>query len=229
MEKIQMVGFFIQEVILSVVYIKKTIRLLKLSQSVPGEVQSFDDGSAPSQLKSVSMRTTMYQLLAINVLIILLDLGLLGIELANLYLLQTTLKGAVYSIKLKLEFAVLGKMVQIVRTRNDSSSSGKTGPTISQFERRTNIAAGRLTLERTNSAGTRLGTGSLSHDFGDQGLPDFVDPRQVSPNVTHAEPREHVEYGWENRMREGRERWRRRSRVRRGTWIDEEMDKHNIK
>lgn len=37
--------------------------------------------------------------------------------------------------------------------------------------------------------------------------------------------------GWENATEEERERWRRRSRVvgrPRGSWIDEEMDKHNI-
>jgi uncharacterized membrane protein YciS (DUF1049 family) len=231
MEKIQMVGFFLQEVILSIVYIKEAVRLLKLSQTVhDADVRSFDEhASGHAHLKNASVRKTMYQLLAINVLIIVMDLALLGVEFANLYLIETTLKGVVYSIKLKLEFAVLGKLVQLVRVRNDSSSNEQySGP-----ER--HVTSTGLTLEKTNSGGTaagqrggRLGISSLSYDFGNQNLPDFVDPRRVSQDVTHAEPMVNSDEGWETRLRENRERWRRRSRVMRGSWIEEEMDKHNI-
>jgi hypothetical protein len=37
-----------------------------------------------------------------------MDIALLGVEFANLYIIEVTFKGVVYSIKLKLEFAVLG-------------------------------------------------------------------------------------------------------------------------
>ena len=50
----------------------------------------------------------------INIVIILMDLALLGLEFANLYILEATVKGVVYSVKLKLEFAVLGKLVSFV-------------------------------------------------------------------------------------------------------------------
>ncbi|KAL6708776.1 hypothetical protein ACN47E_002472 [Coniothyrium glycines] len=230
MEKIQMVGFFVQEVILSVIYIKEAVRLLKLSESVKDDVASFDDGSGHGHIKNSTMRKTMYQLLAINVLIIVMDLALLGVEFANLYLIETTLKGVVYSIKLKLEFAVLGKLVQIVRIRNDSSTSGNNNNHFvpNSIERRATTATGRLTLEKSNSGGTggrssRLGGDSLSHDFGKQNLPDFVDARRVSADVTHAEPVP-ASGGWDL----DRDRWKRRSRVRHGSWIEEEMDKHNI-
>lgn len=95
MEKIQMTGFFCQEVILSSIYVVETFRILRTSLQP-------------------DTRTTMRQLLAINAVIIAMDLGLLGLEAASYYILETMLKGVVYSIKLKLEFAILGKLVHFV-------------------------------------------------------------------------------------------------------------------
>ncbi|WPG99046.1 Hypothetical protein R9X50_00185100 [Acrodontium crateriforme] len=95
MEKIQMIGFFLQEVTLSSIYIVETVKILRVSMQ-PGT------------------RRTMKQLIIINVVIIVADLGLLGLEGASLYILETLLKGVIYSIKLKLEFAILGKLVKFV-------------------------------------------------------------------------------------------------------------------
>jgi len=109
MEKVQMCGFFLQEVILSSIYIAETIRILRTS------VQ--DD----------TIRL-MYQLMAINILIIIMDLGLLGLECASLYILETITKPCFYSIKLKLEFAILSKLVHFVGNRSSSlpfSGDGK--------------------------------------------------------------------------------------------------------
>jgi hypothetical protein len=57
-------------------------------------------------------RKILYQLVSINIIIIILDLALLSCEFANLYIIESTFKGVVYSIKLKLEFVVLGRLVQ---------------------------------------------------------------------------------------------------------------------
>lgn len=97
MEKIQMTGFCIQEFIISGLYIRETVKMLRLN---------------PDR----SNRKIMYQLLSINLLIILMDLGLLIVEYLNFYIIETTLKGAIYSVKLKLEFAVLGKLVHLVHS-----------------------------------------------------------------------------------------------------------------
>jgi hypothetical protein len=51
-------------------------------------------------------------------------IALLGVEFANLYIIEATLKGVVYSIKLKLEFAVLGKLVHFL-TGNQSRPTRK--------------------------------------------------------------------------------------------------------
>lgn len=243
MEKIQMVGFFLQELILSVIYIRETIRLLRLGESVQGDVASLYDGSG--ELRSASLRKTMYQILAINVIIIVMDLALLGVEFANLYLIETTLKGVVYSIKLKLEFAVLGKLVQIVKTRSSSNNSPRN-PTHSGDRRATSTG---LTLDETKSADTSRGTSNgsttgraVANPYGNLSItaaqlhhyPDFVDPRRFSGDFTHATPDMLFaganSSGWENATEEEIERWRRRSRLGRprGNWIDEEMDKHNI-
>ena len=249
-----MVGFFLQESILSIIYIRETIRLLRLGETVQDDVCSFEDGTA--QLRNATVRKTMYQALAINVIIIIMDVALLATEFANLYLIETTLKGVVYSIKLKLEFAVLSKLVQIVKVRNASDNNNNNSPinaTGSGGDRR---GTGLFTLEKVQSSGTSRGTftngsasttgratatttsGGLSingalTNFG--GYPDFVDPRRFSGDFTHARPdvlwrNSSGLSGWESATEEERERWRRRSRVGRprGSWIDEEMDKHNI-
>jgi hypothetical protein len=106
-------GDSIQEVILSSIYIVETIRLLQAS------------------LRHET-RTLMHQLVFINVIIILMDSALLGIEYASIYVLETVMKGVCYSIKLKLEFAILSRLVKLVRGADrpvfflDSKRSGRS-------------------------------------------------------------------------------------------------------
>ncbi|KIW26489.1 uncharacterized protein PV07_09580 [Cladophialophora immunda] len=148
MEKVQMCGFFLQEVILSSIYIIEAIRILRSS------VQP-------------NTKRLMYQLLAINVLIITLDLGLLGLECASLYILETITKPAFYSIKLKLEFAILGKLVDFVGGRNSSlpfaqdekrsSSALNGGADISEFVDLTKVCTDvtRTSQRRRPKTGSR--------------------------------------------------------------------------
>ncbi|KAJ5812417.1 hypothetical protein N7474_008718 [Penicillium riverlandense] len=96
MEKIQLTGFTLQETLLSTLYVIETVKLLRLGADTRRDA-----------------RTIMYQLCGINVLIITMDLVLLGLEYANFYAVQITLKGFIYSLKLKLEFAVLGRLVEV--------------------------------------------------------------------------------------------------------------------
>ncbi|KAM5451003.1 hypothetical protein MaudCBS49596_004114 [Microsporum audouinii] len=110
MEKVQMTGFFIQEVILSTLYIMETTKMLRI---------------APKH----GNRKIMYQLLGINLIFIVMDLALLGTAYANLYVIETTIKAMIYSVKLKLEFAVLGKLVHLVNIHswNPEFFSGANG------------------------------------------------------------------------------------------------------
>ncbi|KAL2811678.1 hypothetical protein BJX63DRAFT_422219 [Aspergillus granulosus] len=99
MEKIQMTGFTVQEVIISALYVWETTKMLQLGSSREN-------------------RKIMHQLVGINVMIVIMDLVLLGLEYASYYAVQITLKGVIYSVKLKLEFAVLGKLVDVVHGNN---------------------------------------------------------------------------------------------------------------
>jgi len=234
-----MVGFFVQETILSVIYIKETLRLLRLSESVQQQydVVSLDNANTTdthtTPLKSASVRKTMYQLLAINILIIIMDLALLATEFANLYLIETTLKGVVYSVKLKLEFAVLGKLVQLVRDRADSEFSIKNNitNTNSYIPHDDHVRANSFEvrqLEKTDS--DRTASAGILNIGGSQ-VPDFVDARKMSGNVMWAEGGAGGSTeGWETRGGDEKEGWRRRGRGRgnRDSWIEEEMDRHGI-
>ncbi|PGH23396.1 hypothetical protein AJ80_02506 [Polytolypa hystricis UAMH7299] len=93
-ERVEMTGFCVQEFTISCIYIWQTVLLLYTSSSGRG-------------------RSTMWQLIAINGIIIVMDIALLVVEYTNYWLTQIALKGMVYSIKLKFEFAVLTKMVGI--------------------------------------------------------------------------------------------------------------------
>ncbi|KAJ5142999.1 uncharacterized protein N7515_001786 [Penicillium bovifimosum] len=104
MEKLQLTGFCVQEVIISCLYMWETNRMLRLYQD------------------HVS-RKTILQLLAVNVACILMDIALMIIEFRDFYIYQTTLKATLYSVKLKLEIAVLGKLVNIAHQHMWRSSS----------------------------------------------------------------------------------------------------------
>lgn len=174
MEKIQMCGFFIQEFILSAIYIQQALRLLR--NSMREDAKKF-----------------LWQLLGINVIIIVLDLGLLSVEAASLYLYETIFKGVIYSIKLKLEFAILGKLVHFVggpsgtsidhaneerwrkaslafvETQEDDTSSGVQKPEVSG---------------NADADGHAMSSGL--ERMGSDDITDFVDLSKVRSHVSHA-------------------------------------------
>ncbi|CAC9892091.1 unnamed protein product [Aureobasidium pullulans] len=124
MEKIQMTAFTAQELIISSIYLIEVRRVLKV----------VDDGR---------FRKIMWELGAINVAIIVLDVALLAVEYLGLYQIEVTLKGMCYSIKLKLEFGVLSKLVKIATARqgvydlNTGSDSNGTKNTMTYQGHRT--------------------------------------------------------------------------------------------
>lgn len=150
MEKIQMAGFFVQEIILSGIYIVETTKILRTSLQP-------------------NTKRTMYQLITINVVIIIMDLGLLGIECASLYILETLVKGVVYSIKLKLEFAILGKLVRFA-VGQKPGTDGRT----------TSIGFVGEPGEKKHSRGR-----GDSDGMNDMNVADFVDLNRMSTNVTY--------------------------------------------
>ena len=98
-EKVQLTGFFVQEVLISSVFIVQTTRLMRLY---------------PTQ--STRRTNIMYQLLAINFIIIVMDISLLTLEFKGFFITQTVLKCFFYTVKLKLELAVLSRLASFVQS-----------------------------------------------------------------------------------------------------------------
>ncbi|KAL4907374.1 hypothetical protein BDW74DRAFT_123706 [Aspergillus multicolor] len=104
-ERIQLVGFSIQEAILSGIYVWETAKLLRLR---------------PERRH----HRILAQLLAMNVVVLIIDVVVVIVEYAGFYAVQVMFKPVAYSIKLKLEYAVLGRLVQIAQ----GGSSAASGP-----------------------------------------------------------------------------------------------------
>lgn len=100
MEHLELSWFCAQEFIISGIYIFETVRLFQLWP-----------------INDRRRTKILYELITINFFIIMFDVGLLVVAYVGFYPLETTLKSMVYSIKLKLEFAVLGKLKSLVRAR----------------------------------------------------------------------------------------------------------------
>ncbi|EXJ59431.1 uncharacterized protein A1O5_12056 [Cladophialophora psammophila CBS 110553] len=103
-EKIQVTGFALQEFIISGLYIYKAWDMLR---------PALDDWSQRA-------RRIMIHLIIVNVIIIIMDITLLGTEYANQYDIQTTYKGALYSIKLVMEFSILEQLCAYLKGRSNS-------------------------------------------------------------------------------------------------------------
>ena len=97
-EKIQMTAFTLQEFIISGLYIWRTLEILKSTN--------------PERKRT---RKIMWQLCTINGVVILADVALLVVEYQDRHVVEQALKGAVYGIKLKLEFAILSKLIGITK------------------------------------------------------------------------------------------------------------------
>jgi uncharacterized protein YhhL (DUF1145 family) len=111
MEKIQVTVFFIQEIIISSFYIIETVKLMRMERTMGNKRGS---------------RRLMNHLIYVNILIILLDVTILGLEYADQYQYQTSYKAFVYSTKLKLEFTILNRLVEMTTGNKDGSSGPRS-------------------------------------------------------------------------------------------------------
>lgn len=100
-ERIQLIAFSLQEVVLSVIYSWEAVRLLKLRPRG-------------------HYRGTLVQLLVVNLAMILMDAAVIGVQYSGYFDVHVSLKAMVYSIKLKLEYAILGKLVVFAESGSTS-------------------------------------------------------------------------------------------------------------
>lgn len=101
-ERIQLIAFSLQEVVLSVIYSWEAVRLLNLRPRG-------------------HYRGTLVQLLVVNLSMILMDAAVIGVQYSGLFDIHVTLKAMVYSVKLKLEYAILGKLVVFTEVSGSNS------------------------------------------------------------------------------------------------------------
>ena len=94
-EKIQLTIITLQELIISFLYVYKTVRLLHV-------------------ISRTNTRSMIWQLLFLNIIIISMDVAIVSLEYLHFQLYQEVIKGFVYSVKLKLEIHILSKLVDLV-------------------------------------------------------------------------------------------------------------------
>ncbi|KAJ5665095.1 uncharacterized protein N7477_007543 [Penicillium maclennaniae] len=109
-EKVQLCVFFAQEIIISTIFIVAAMKLMRLN---------------PTRTKRRS--NLMYQLLMINFVIIVMDVSLLVLEFLSDFILQTVLKSFFYTVKLKLEIAVLSRLSSFAQAQDQGGGSGVSG------------------------------------------------------------------------------------------------------
>ncbi|OAA78744.1 hypothetical protein LEL_02230 [Akanthomyces lecanii RCEF 1005] len=150
-DRIQLIIYFAQEFALSMLYIFQTYKHLKdilpLEQRFWSLASTSTKGGSPSSERFSVLRHLVY----VNILIIALDITLLGIQCADLFYLQAALKPCIYGIKLKIEFAILNRLIRILQRQqpsrqgayfaSDHESMGPSSDTISCHER--NVRRGK--------------------------------------------------------------------------------------
>lgn len=117
LERFHVTIFFLQELAISAIYIVATTKLLRDKSR----------SSSSSSKSSASGRRFLMHLIRINVMVVVLDITILALEYAGLYVIQTAYKGMVYSVKLKLEFSILNSLVEMTRAHRNARIGVPTG------------------------------------------------------------------------------------------------------
>ncbi|OCT54372.1 integral membrane protein [Cladophialophora carrionii] len=179
-EKIQMTGFCVQEFIISGLYLWKTMDIVKTqaqpvqpaqlaqpTRSASSASEQSGGGGGGGARKPVVR--VMGQLFIINLVIVAMDIALLVVEYKDLHVPEVAFKGLCYSVKLKLEFAVLSRLVEVAGVRRtfslantlDSVADGR------QTDGQPEIWITRGAVLATDPS-HNTGTSKLMHSFGSQ-------------------------------------------------------------
>lgn len=92
MERVQLVGFSLQECAIGGIYVFATVKML-------------------GAIYYGGTRKAMLRLLAISIICAGMDMILIGLEFSGKYVAEASVKPLIYAFKLKLEFAVYGQLV----------------------------------------------------------------------------------------------------------------------
>ncbi|OJJ97677.1 hypothetical protein ASPACDRAFT_45774 [Aspergillus aculeatus ATCC 16872] len=122
-DRVQLAAFLIQETALSTLYILHTQTFLRgraplrerpYSPYAPRSASALLHGVDPEGPNLKGQTDVLWQLIYANVLIMVLDFTLFGIQCAKMFYLQGALKPCVYGIKLKVEFLMLNRLREII-------------------------------------------------------------------------------------------------------------------
>ncbi|KAI9842721.1 MAG: hypothetical protein M1838_003001 [Thelocarpon superellum] len=97
LERVQLVCIELEEMIISGLYIWATVKILRPSFNV-------------------RTKRVMWSLIYVNIFVAGLDMIMIVMEFVNYYDLEASLKPMLYSIKLKVEFAVLNQLMAIAKS-----------------------------------------------------------------------------------------------------------------
>ncbi|KAF4454387.1 hypothetical protein F53441_3104 [Fusarium austroafricanum] len=159
-EKNSMCCFYVQELIISGLYIWKSMDILNTAFG--------------------NTKTMLHKLFAINIVIVLMDIALLAIEFYDLYIWEQGIKLVTYSIKLKLEFAVLSELIEFVRNRSGTRSR----PTNKSENQRTLVPLS--SMQKGNTKGSIIKPMSKGTVDNGMGRRDFIHAGESQTNTTIA-------------------------------------------
>jgi hypothetical protein len=149
-DKIQLTVFFVQETVLSLLYIFETRKRLKESDMLHHDHSS---------------REVFRHLIWVNLLVIFLDCSLLALSYADFFYVQSAYKPCVYGVKLRVEFAILNRLIASVqRGSNPSYSNGN------EYQKDNSQRDGTVRLESFSCRSERSNTEMIQNGNRDSGL-----------------------------------------------------------
>ncbi|KLU91644.1 hypothetical protein MAPG_10162 [Magnaporthiopsis poae ATCC 64411] len=149
-ESVQVTLFALQEFIISAIYIIETAKTLRLERE---NGATFD---LPAR------RRVMTHLICVSVVVILLDLPTLVLQYCDQYAIQTTYKAFAYSVKLKLEFSILNRLIDVTRSR-ELSVPTSVQPVYSGSGRRINVVVASSSADQNTSKSRDDPASTLPH------------------------------------------------------------------
>ncbi|PLB34800.1 uncharacterized protein BDW47DRAFT_134008 [Aspergillus candidus] len=108
-ERVQVTLFFVQETIISGLYMYETWKML------------YSEGSLNGVHGEVGRRLLQH-LVYVNAIVVLLGIAIVVLEFTGRYASQTAARGFIYSVKLKVEFDILTRLVGLARRASDAEA-----------------------------------------------------------------------------------------------------------
>ncbi|ORY12003.1 hypothetical protein BCR34DRAFT_310366 [Clohesyomyces aquaticus] len=161
-EKIQITVFFLQEVIISGMYVYRTVRLLHSEGNI-----------------RPNGRNIMKHLIWVNIIVIALDITMLAIAYAGHYDIEVTYKPFIYSVKLKMEFDILNKLVTLFQGSTQKSSSNIHSSAHHPCSEYISIKKQGGMSKSVNDGGNRAMLGSVVHNAPEQKAGEVIKTTEI--------------------------------------------------